>query len=157
MSLVLGNQSRPAGDKQRVSELSRYGVAACITAALALTAVSCGGSTGSSEPGADGAEAQSSPAERGKRIAGSSGCSGCHGSDFNGGAGPAWVGLAGSEVELTDGSFIVADDAYLHRAIADPGADQRAGFSLRMPSNRLSDEEIADVVEFIKSLEVNDD
>jgi mono/diheme cytochrome c family protein len=157
VSLVLGNQSRLAGDKLRVSELSRFGVAACMTAVLALTAVSCGGSTGSSDAGADGAAAQSSPVERGKRIAGSSGCSGCHGSNFDGGAGPTWVGLAGSEVELTDGSFIVADDAYLYRAIADPAADQRDGFSLRMPSNRLSDEEITDVVEFIKSLEVNDD
>ena len=157
MSLVLGNQSRSADDKQRVSELSRFGVAACMTAVLALTAVSCGGSSDSSDVGADGTAAQSSPVERGQRIAGSSGCSGCHGSDFQGSAGPTWIGLAGSEVELTDGSIIVADDAYLHRAIAEPGADQRAGFSLRMPSNGLSDEEIADVVEFIKSLEVNDD
>ena len=135
----------------------RHGLATCVTAVLAIAAVSCGGSTGTSNDGAGGEDSTSSPAERGKRIAGSRGCSGCHGSDFGGGAGPRWVDLAGSEVELTDGSFVLAGDAYLHRAIADPGADQRAGFSLRMPSNNLSDEEIADVVEFIKTLNANDD
>jgi cytochrome c oxidase subunit 2 len=135
----------------------RYSVTVGMTAVLALAAVSCGGTTNTSNGGAGGDEAESEPVERGKRIAGSRGCSGCHGSDFKGGAGPAWVGLAGSEVELSGGSFILADDAYLHRGIADPGADQRAGFSLKMPSNNLNDEEIADVVEFIKSLKTNDD
>lgn len=121
---------------------------------MAVAAASCGGSTDTS--GGTGGPALS-PIENGKRIAGSRGCSGCHGPDYQGGAGPAWVGLAGSEVELVDGSFVLADDDYLHRAIADPGADVRAEFSLRMPSNDLSEKEIADVVEFIKSLESNDD
>jgi len=125
-----------------------------MTAVLAFGAVSCGGSTGTSS---DSGDTTSSPVENGKRIASSRGCSGCHGPDFQGGAGPAWVGLAGLEVELADGSFVLADDIYLHRAIADPGADVRAKFSLRMPSNNLSEEEIADVVEFIKSLESNDE
>jgi len=157
VTLVLGNQSAPAGDRSRVGGLVRHVAATCVTAVLAIAAVSCGGSTGTSNDGAGGEDSTSSPAERGKRIASSRGCSGCHGSDFGGGAGPEWVDLAGSEVELTDGSFVLADDAYLHRAIADPGADQRAGFSLRMPSNNLSDEEISDVVEFIKTLNANDD
>ena len=154
MRRVSGNHYDTTSDKQRVSGLTRYGVAFGVTAVLALGAASCGGSTGTSS-GA-GAPA-SSPVENGKRIAGSRGCSGCHGTDFRGGAGPAWVGLAGSEVELADGSFVLADDIYLHRAIADPGADVRAEFSLRMPSNNLSEEEIADVVEFIKSLEPSDE
>ncbi len=154
MKSVSGNQYGPTNDKHRVSGFARYFVATGVTAVLALTAVSCGGASSSSNSGDDVA---ATPAERGKNIASSRGCSGCHGSDFNGGAGPSWIGLAGSEVELTDGSFVLADDAYLVRAINDPGADQRANFSLRMPSNNLSDEDIADVVEFIKSLKANDD
>ena len=53
---------------------------------------------------------------------------------------------------LADGSTLIADEAYLTRAIADPAADLREGYSLRMPANNLSDSEIADVVAFITSL-----
>lgn len=123
-----------------------------VTAVLALSAVSCGGSSNSSEPESGDIADRSTPAERGQRIANSRGCSGCHGSSFQGGAGPSLVGLAGSEVELSDGTVVVADDDYLIRAITDPGAELRAGFSLRMPSNGLTDDEIADIVEFIKTL-----
>jgi len=48
-------------------------------------------------------------------------------------------------------------DEYLTLAIVDPGAELRAGFSLRMPSNNLTDAEIADVVAFIKTLDADDD
>ena len=66
--------------------------------------------------------------------------------------GPTWVGLAGSERELQDGSTVVADDAYLVRAIAEPGADLLADYQLQMPQNRLTDEDIADVIAYIKDL-----
>jgi cytochrome c oxidase subunit 2 len=117
---------------------------------LALAAVSCGD---------DGGQADSTPgsseqpgAANGEQLARSSGCAGCHGPDFGGGAGPGWIGLAGSEVELADGTAVVADSAYLTRAIADPSAEVRAGWTLRMPANNLSDAEIADIVAFIESL-----
>jgi cytochrome c oxidase subunit 2 len=144
-------------DKKRVNGLARYGVAVSLTAVLALTSVSCGGSNASSEPAANEAADGSPSAERGLSIANSRGCSGCHGPSFQGGAGPGWVGLAGSEVELIDGTVVIADDDYLVRAIADPVAELRAGFSLRMPSNGLSDAEIADVVEFIKTLNADNE
>lgn len=143
-------------DKQRVNGLVRLGAAAFVTAVLVLTAVSCGGGNDSSEP-AFSEESDGSPPERGLRVANSRGCSGCHGPSFEGGAGPGWVGLAGSEVELIDGTVVIADDDYLIRAIADPDAELRAGFSLRMPSNSLTDAEITDVVEFIKTLKANND
>ena len=82
----------------------------------------------------------------------SSGCAGCHGTDGKGGVGPTWIGLAGSDRELQDGSIVVADDAYLVRAIAEPGADLLADYQLQMPQNRLTDDDIADVIAYIKDL-----
>lgn len=92
------------------------------------------------------------PMTEGEQIALDSGCTACHGSNGEGGAGPAWKGLAGSEVELADGSTVVADDAYLTESIRDPAAKAVKGYGA-MPQNSLSDAEIAAVVEFIKSLE----
>jgi cytochrome c oxidase subunit 2 len=89
---------------------------------------------------------------RGEQLSRSSGCAGCHGQDFQGGAGPEWIGLAGSEVTLADGTTTIADTAYLTRAIANPAAELVADYTLRMPANGLSDDEIADIVAFIESL-----
>lgn len=91
------------------------------------------------------------PMTEGERIALDSGCTACHGSNGEGGAGPAWKGLAGSQVELSDGTTVLADDAYLTESIRDPHAKAVKGYGA-MPPNSLSDDEIAAVVEFIKSL-----
>lgn len=112
--------------------------------ALMLAAVACSDSGGDvilSDAGA-----------RGKRISAASACASCHGSDGQGGIGPAWVGLAGSEVVLRGGETTIADDAYLIRAIADPGADLLEDYQLQMPRNRLDESEIADIVAYIKDL-----
>jgi len=61
------------------------------------------------------------------------------------------VGLAGSQVELADGTTLVADTAYLTRAIANPSADLVADYNLKMPANTLSDAEIADIVAYIET------
>jgi len=151
------NLRRRGQGEARVNGLARHGAAAFVTAVLAVAAVSCGGGIDNSEPASSGVTDGLTSAERGLRIANSTGCSGCHGPSFQGRAGPSLVGLAGSEVELIDGTVVIADDDYLVRAIADPGADLRAGFSLRMPSNSLTDAEIVDVVEFIKTLNAADD
>jgi cytochrome c oxidase subunit 2 len=92
------------------------------------------------------------PMTEGEQIALDSGCTACHGSNGEGGAGPAWKGLAGSQVELADGSTVTADDAYLTESIRDPHAKSVKGYGA-MPPNSLSDDEIAAIVEFIKSLE----
>jgi cytochrome c oxidase subunit 2 len=122
----------------------RYAVAAAASAVLIALASACG---------SDAADVSLSEAgERGREISSSKGCAACHGSNGQGAVGPAWVGLAGAEVELLDGTVVVADNAYLVRAIADPSADLRAGFTLQMPSNGLSESEIADVIAYIEDL-----
>ncbi len=108
-------------------------------------ASSCGG--GESVP------SLSAAGERGRQISNGNGCGACHGTSGEGGVGgPAFVGLAGAEVELTDGTFVTADEAYLVRSIVEPAADVRAGYVVRMPDNRLSEREIADVIAYIEDL-----
>jgi cytochrome c oxidase subunit 2 len=85
-------------------------------------------------------------------LSSSSGCAGCHGTEGQGGVGPTWQGLAGAEVELADGTMIVADEEYLIRAIKEPDADLRAGFPVQMPRNNLNDRQIADIVAYINDL-----
>ncbi len=134
------------------SSISRTALAVAVTSALAFAAAACGSGGDTSSPPPAGDDGVASAVARGEQIARSRGCAGCHGQDFDGGAGPSWVGLAGSEVTLADGSTIVADEDYLVRAIAEPNADLLEGYSLRMPANNLSDAEIDDVVAFITSL-----
>jgi len=145
------------GTRTRGWSTGRFIVAAIATSALAFAAVSCG----QSESSDDGAVATGAPAgttaggpsvTNGEQLARSYGCAGCHGSNFGGGAGPSLVGLAGSEVTLADGTTTVADNDYLTRAIAQPGADLVADYNLKMPVNTLSDAEIADIVAYIETL-----
>lgn len=151
------NDVRPQG-----WSFGRIMTAAISTCALALVAVSCGGSSDNADS-ANGADAGAvvstetgsaggASASNGEQLARSNGCAGCHGQDFGGGAGPALVGLAGSEVVLVDGSTIVADTAYLTRSIAEPSADLVVDYTLKMPANGLSDAEIADIVAYIETL-----
>jgi cytochrome c553 len=94
----------------------------------------------------------SDAAKHGQQLAKSSGCAACHGADGQGGIGPAWTGVLGSSVTLTDGTTVVADEAYLTRSIKDPQAQVVDGFAVSMPANNLSDQDIADLVAYIVSL-----
>jgi cytochrome c oxidase subunit 2 len=139
---------RPRAERAR--SLRRAVLASCLTLTMALAAVACGDDDGT--PSGDSSGSAATAVERGEELARSKGCAGCHGQDFGGGAGPDWIGLAGSEVTLTDGSTVVADRDYLVRAIANPSAELVEGYNLKMPANNLSDAEIDDIVAFIESL-----
>lgn len=141
------------------SRFARVAVGSTVTLVMGFAAVSCGDG-GEPESGAatvtearGATVAGAADAANGEQLSRSTGCAGCHGQDFGGGAGPGWIGLAGSDVELADGSVVVADTAYLTRAIADPSAELVAGYNLKMPANRLSESEIADIVAFIETLD----
>lgn len=110
---------------------------------IALLAAACGGG---------GSEGMSPEAVEGSEIARTAGCAACHGSSGEGGVGPAWIGLFESEIELADGTTIVADEAYLRESIVDPQAKIRAGYEITMPENTLTDGEIDKVLAYIKAL-----
>jgi cytochrome c oxidase subunit 2 len=112
---------------------------------LAFVAAGCGGDDGAGDVG-------SPLAVEARQIVRRAGCTACHGADGEGGVGPGWAGSVGTEIELEDGTTEVVDEAYLTRAIADPQAQVRAGFDITMPENRLTDDEIATVVDYIVSL-----
>ena len=91
-------------------------------------------------------------AERGKTAAAV--CLACHSTDGSALVGPTWKGLYGSEVELEDGSKVVADDAYIRESILDPMTKIVKGYPPSMPpfGGMLTEEQIKDIMEYIKSL-----
>lgn len=101
--------------------------------------------------------AQADPATRGEQLSRSNGCIGCHSLDGSRLPGPTWQGLYGSEVTLADGSTVTVDDQYLLEAIVDPNAQIHQGFPPNlMPQTydeMLSEEQISDIIEFIKTVE----
>ncbi len=124
--------------------IRRTTLAAVTTATLIALASACGSDGGDADLSEEGA--------RGRRIANANGCAACHGTDGQGGTGPSYIDLAGAPRELVDGSTVIADDDYLRRAIKEPEVEIVAGYNLQMPRNSLSDEQVEDVVAYIKDL-----
>lgn len=118
-------------------------------------ALSFFGLAGCSE-GAGGAASES--AERGRIIASEKGCVNCHSADGSRSVGPTWKGLAGSKVELANGTTVQADDAYLRESMLDPSAKTVKGFNPGLMESviepdSLSQEEVRALIAYIKSLE----
>jgi len=110
------------------------------------TLVACGDDSPQSGGDADPA------VERGQGLARTRGCSACHGAAGQGGIGPAWVDVMGTQVTLTDGSAVTVDEAYISRSIVDPAAQVVDGYPVAMPKTELSDAEVADLVAYVVSL-----
>jgi len=97
--------------------------------------------------------ASQTPEGRGKALVAASGCAACHTIDGSANIGPTWLGLAGSEVHLSDGSTVTADDAFITESIREPQAKIVAGFeNQRMIAFTFTDEQIADIIAYIKTL-----
>lgn len=101
----------------------------------------------------EAAAAAQTPEGRGKILAAQNGCQGCHTIDGSPGTGPTWFGLYGKQEELADGSTITVDDEYIHESIVQPQAKIVAGFEgVLMPAFDFSDDQIADIIAYIKTL-----
>jgi cytochrome c oxidase subunit 2 len=96
--------------------------------------------------------ALSPAAAEGREIAVARGCTSCHGGDFDGGVGPTWIGLFGSEVPLIGGGMVIADREYVVESIVDPNAERRLGNALQMPKVSLTDDEVERIVDYIVEL-----
>lgn len=89
----------------------------------------------------------------GKLLVAKNGCLGCHSLDGSTLVGPTWQGLFGSQVKLSNGQTVTADEAYLTESIANPSAKVVAGFPDGiMPKFNLTDKEISDIVAYIETL-----
>ncbi len=111
----------------------------------------CGSDGGSGPP----IVIEGAAAKRGERLAADNGCMSCHNPDGGSSIGPTWKDLAGSDVTLGDGTELVADDAYLSRAIKDPKGQVVDGYAGIMPSYELTDAEVADLIAYLKELSVH--
>lgn len=99
------------------------------------------------------AEAGQTPEGRGLALVTANGCRACHSIDGSPGVGPTWFQLAGSEVPLSGGGTVVADDAYLKESILQPQAKIVAGFEAQqMPPYNFTEEQVADIIAYIKTL-----
>lgn len=96
------------------------------------------------------------PATTGRKIAQDTGCLACHATDKKRLIGPGWGGLYGSQVQLSDGTTVKVDDAYLLRSIQEPDAQVSAGYPAGiMPAygTLLAQDEINDIIAYIRSLQ----
>jgi cytochrome c oxidase subunit 2 len=127
-------------------------VPAALALALSALVVACGGDDTADAPPVTTAPLTGA-AQRGATLAAESGCMACHSADGSRATGPGWAGLAGSEVELDDGTVVTADRTYLERAIVDPRAQVRAGYANIMPSSyRFTDDELDDLLAFLEAI-----
>jgi cytochrome c oxidase subunit 2 len=98
-------------------------------------------------------QAAATPEGHGQLLVSANGCAACHSTNGASGIGPTWFGLFGSQVKLTDGSVVTADEAYLTESIKAPQAKIVAGFETQlMPNYGFPDEDIADIVAYIKTI-----
>lgn len=95
------------------------------------------------------------PVERGENLTAIQGCVTCHSTDGSTKIGPTFQGLFGSEKTFEDGTSTTADENYIRESILDPSAKIVQGFQNQMVSfeGRLSDDDISDIIEYIKTLE----
>jgi cytochrome c oxidase subunit 2 len=94
------------------------------------------------------------PAERGEILYRRRGCQGCHSIDGTAKTGPSFKGIFGETHNFSNAPPTVVDENYLRESILEPSAKIREGYSDKMNSykGQISDEEISDLIEFVKSL-----
>ena len=98
------------------------------------------------------AHADTSMAQQGAALYRQLGCSGCHGSESAVHA-PGLEGLYGRRVPLSDGSWLEADDRYLHDSIMLPRKQVVAGYAPIMPSfeGRIGEDDVLALIAWMKA------
>ena len=98
-------------------------------------------------------ELAATPEGQGQLLVAQNGCGACHSINGAAGNGPTWLGLFGSEVELADGTTVIADEAFITESISQPQAKIVRGFeNQQMVQYTFTDEELAALVAYIKTL-----
>jgi len=95
-------------------------------------------------------------AQNGERLFASMGCNACH-SGSAAARGPNLAGVYGSKLQLTSGSQVLVNDAYLRDAILNPSQHVTAGYAPIMPTyqGQVSEDGLIDLVEYIKNMQTN--
>ena len=79
-------------------------------------------------------------------------CMTCHSIDDQESIGPTFKGIYRRTVKLKDGSTVTADENYLRESLVRPSAKIVDGFDDVMPVPELTDEEINQIIEYLKTL-----
>lgn len=87
----------------------------------------------------------------GEKVYAQKGCNGCHSVDGSPKLGPTFKGLYG-KTEQTDKGPVTVDDAYLAESVTNPTAKVVNGFPPVMPPMPLSDQELKDLIDYLKTL-----
>jgi cytochrome c oxidase subunit II len=95
-------------------------------------------------------------AQNGERLFASMGCNACH-SGSAAARGPNLAGVYGSKLQLTNGSEVYVNEAYLRDSILNPSQHVTAGYAPIMPTyqGQISEDGLIDLVEYIKGLKTN--
>jgi len=96
------------------------------------------------------------PKPNGAKIASDNGCPGCHSTDGSRLVGPSFKGILGRATRLQgdDGArSVIADRAYLRKAILDPSADIVESYPPAMPPySHLTQEELEALLDYLEGL-----
>lgn len=94
-----------------------------------------------------------SMAESGRLLFQRNGCASCHISDGSG-PGPRLEGVFGAQVQLEDGSVVVADEGYIRESILNPNAKVVRGYEPIMPSfqGQISEEQVMQLIAYLREL-----
>ena len=65
--------------------------------------------------------------------------------------GPPLNGILGQEITLDDDTTLVIDETYILNSITDPMAQARKGYPKAMLEVELTDEDLTDLLNYIKS------
>lgn len=97
---------------------------------------------------------QCSASEWGQRLYTQQQCNTCHSVNGSPMTGPTWQNIFNHPVQLTDGSTVTIDEAYLRRSILQPQAQVVTGFNPVMPTyaGALTDRQVDALIEYIKTL-----
>jgi len=90
---------------------------------------------------------------RGEQLFQQLACNTCHRTD-NQGRGPSLAGLFGSQVTLSTGQTITADEGYIRESILTPQMKQVEGYGPIMPTFQglVNEDGMLSLIEYVKSL-----
>ena len=98
------------------------------------------------------------PSVRGRRLYQTMGCIQCHSIDGSKIVGPTWKDMFGGMQPMSDGTQVLADEAYVKESIRVPAAKIHAGYPNAMPpfpEAALGERDVDSIIAFMKSISSN--
>lgn len=88
----------------------------------------------------------------GQKVLQDRACLACHTLDGKPGTGPTFKGILGRKEQLQSGKEITVDEPYLRESIREPTAQVVKGFAPTMPKLPLTDDEVNQIVDYLKTI-----